>query len=131
MSCDATPVQTEGPAAAWTASTRHTIVIARFSVLQHFVVLSLLSYCERMLHAGILDVDVAENVIRGIVEGCNQSGCQLMGGETAEMPGFYEKGEYDLAGFATGAVKKVSAKHTTILISLKTLAKWSAMGFTP
>lgn len=58
--------------------------------------------------AGFLDVDVAENVIKGIVEGCNQSGCQLLGGETAEMPGFYQKGEYDLAGFATGAVKKVS-----------------------
>jgi phosphoribosylformylglycinamidine cyclo-ligase len=55
---------------------------------------------------GLLDVDTAENVIKGIVEGCRQSGCQLLGGETAEMPGFYQKGEYDLAGFAVGAVKK-------------------------
>jgi phosphoribosylformylglycinamidine cyclo-ligase len=55
---------------------------------------------------GFLDVDAAEQVIKGIVEGCNQSGCSLMGGETAEMPGFYQKGEYDLAGFAVGAVKK-------------------------
>ncbi|KXZ47815.1 hypothetical protein GPECTOR_32g427 [Gonium pectorale] len=55
---------------------------------------------------GFLDVDTAENVIKGIVEGCKQSECVLLGGETAEMPGFYQKGEYDLAGFAVGAVKK-------------------------
>eukprot|EP00878_Enallax_costatus_P001881 GHUV01002040.1.p1 GENE.GHUV01002040.1~~GHUV01002040.1.p1 ORF type:complete len:369 (+),score=132.07 GHUV01002040.1:315-1421(+) len=55
---------------------------------------------------GALDVDAAEQVIKGIVDGCKQSGCQLLGGETAEMPGFYTKGEYDLAGFAVGAVKK-------------------------
>lgn len=55
---------------------------------------------------GKLDVDQAEQVIKGIIEGCNQSGCALLGGETAEMPGFYQSGEYDLAGFAVGAVKK-------------------------
>lgn len=58
---------------------------------------------------GFLDVDTAEQVIKGIVEGCRQSGCQLLGGETAEMPGFYTKGEYDLAGFAVGSVKKDKA----------------------
>jgi phosphoribosylformylglycinamidine cyclo-ligase len=55
---------------------------------------------------GALDVDAAESVVKGIVEGCRQSGCPLLGGETAEMPGFYPPGEYDLAGFAVGAVKQ-------------------------
>ena len=44
---------------------------------------------------GKLDVDAAESVIKGIVEGCNQSGCQLLGGETAEMPGFYQVRTFD------------------------------------
>jgi phosphoribosylformylglycinamidine cyclo-ligase len=55
---------------------------------------------------GKLDVDTAEQVIRGIQKGCEQSGCILLGGETAEMPGFYQPGEYDLAGFAVGLVEK-------------------------
>lgn len=53
-----------------------------------------------------LDVDLAEKVIKGIVDGCQQSDCILLGGETAEMPDFYKEGEYDLSGFAVGAVKK-------------------------
>ncbi|KAK8946732.1 hypothetical protein KSP39_PZI006645 [Platanthera zijinensis] len=53
-----------------------------------------------------LDVDLAEKVIKGIVNGCKQSDCALLGGETAEMPDFYAKGEYDLSGFAVGIVKK-------------------------
>lgn len=55
-----------------------------------------------------LDVDLAEKVIKGIVDGCLQSDCALLGGETAEMPDFYADGEYDLSGFAVGIVKKDS-----------------------
>lgn len=55
-----------------------------------------------------LDVDLAEKVIKGIVDGCTQSDCTLLGGETAEMPDFYADGEYDLSGFAVGIVKKES-----------------------
>ncbi|KAI3787269.1 hypothetical protein L1987_41620 [Smallanthus sonchifolius] len=55
-----------------------------------------------------LDVDLAEKVIKGIVDGCQQSDCALLGGETAEMPDFYASGEYDLSGFAVGIVKKQS-----------------------
>nr|APR64065.1 hypothetical protein [Populus tomentosa] len=54
------------------------------------------------------DVDLAEKVIKGMVGGCQQSDCTLLGGETAEMPDFYAKGEYDLSGFAVGIVKKDS-----------------------
>src|SRR5579863_6464208 len=53
-----------------------------------------------------LDVDVAERVVRGIASACRESGCALLGGETAELPGMYAEGEYDLAGFAVGVVAR-------------------------
>ncbi|KAG9146614.1 hypothetical protein Leryth_014627 [Lithospermum erythrorhizon] len=64
-----------------------------------------------------LDVDLAEKVIKGIVDGCQQSDCVLLGGETAEMPDFYADGEYDLSGFAVGIVEKdsvIDGKNITV-----------------
>ena len=58
------------------------------------------------LACGKLDVDASVDIIEGIAEGCRQAQCSLVGGETAEMPGLYQEGEYDLAGFVTGIVER-------------------------
>jgi len=65
---------------------------------------------------GKLESGVAEQVVSGVCEGCRQSACALLGGETAEMPGFYPDGEYDLSGFAVGLVdtpKMVTGEHVS------------------
>ena len=64
-----------------------------------------------------LDIDTASTVIDGILDGCAQAGCTLLGGETAEMPGVYQKGDYELAGFAVGIVERDR------IIDGKTIAK--------
>jgi len=73
---------------------------------------------------GVLEPRKTADVIEGIARGCREAGCALLGGETAEMPGFYAPGEYDLAGFAVGAVDRgdiitgVSIKEGDIIIGL-------------
>ena len=65
---------------------------------------------------GKLSPEQAKEVITGISEGCIQSNCTLLGGETAELPGFYKKGEYDLAGFAVGVVEKEEVINGTSIL---------------
>jgi phosphoribosylformylglycinamidine cyclo-ligase len=74
---------------------------------------------------GHLDVDIAERVIKGIAAGCELAGCALVGGETAEMPGFYAASDYDLAGFCVGVVERdgiISGKDIEIDDALIALA---------
>jgi phosphoribosylformylglycinamidine cyclo-ligase len=76
------------------------------------------------LATGKLEADVAEQIIEGLADACRHNGCALIGGETAEMPGFYPPGEYDLAGFIVGAVDRdqvitgKDVKASDILIGL-------------
>jgi phosphoribosylformylglycinamidine cyclo-ligase len=67
------------------------------------------------LATGRLAPEVAEQVVAGIARGCRANGCALLGGETAEMPGFYAEGEYDLAGFIVGAVDRARIVNGTAL----------------
>ena len=73
---------------------------------------------------GRLDPDVVVSVVEGVARGCKEAGCALIGGETAEMPGFYADGEYDVAGFIVGIVDRArildgkSIRHGDILIGL-------------
>lgn len=69
------------------------------------------------LAAGKLDSETVEKVIEGLAEACKHNGCALIGGETAEMPGFYADGEYDLAGFIVGVVERdriIDGKHVQV-----------------
>jgi phosphoribosylformylglycinamidine cyclo-ligase len=78
---------------------------------------------------GRLSVDVGTAVVSGIAEGCLQSGCALIGGETAEMPGMYADGEYDLAGFAVGVVEKAEILSSQAVADGDCLLGLSSSGF--
>jgi len=79
------------------------------------------------LATGVLEPEIAEKIVEGIAEACRHNGCALIGGETAEMPGFYPKGEYDVAGFIVGIAEKsrlitgAKVKPGDLLIGLPSL----------
>jgi len=76
-----------------------------------------------------LDVDQAEQVLKGILAGCQEAGCVLLGGETAEMPGFYRSGEYDVSGFAVGIVSKDKLIDGSQIVSGDCLVGIPSSGF--
>jgi phosphoribosylformylglycinamidine cyclo-ligase len=78
---------------------------------------------------GKLDTGVADAVISGIIDGCEQSGAALIGGETAEMPGMYQNGDYDLAGFAVGEVAETAVIDGTKIAAGDTLIGLPSTGF--
>jgi phosphoribosylformylglycinamidine cyclo-ligase len=69
------------------------------------------------LATGRLSPDVAEQIVQGVAEGCKANGCALLGGETAEMPGFYADGEYDVAGFIVGVVSKAKVVDGSSIVA--------------
>lgn len=77
---------------------------------------------------GKLDVDTAASVVTGIAEGCKQSGCALVGGETAEMPGMYHDADYDVAGFCVGVVEKSNIIDGSLVQSGDALIALGASG---
>jgi phosphoribosylformylglycinamidine cyclo-ligase len=77
---------------------------------------------------GKLDVAIAEAVVRGIAQGCRQSGCVLIGGETAEHPGDFPDGEYDLAGFVVGAVERKNIPKSNAIVEGDVLIGLSSSG---
>jgi phosphoribosylformylglycinamidine cyclo-ligase len=79
--------------------------------------------------SGKLEVGVAERVIGGIADGCQAAGCALLGGETAELPGFYAAGEYDLAGFCVGVVEKSRRVDGTAIQAGDKLLGLASSGF--
>jgi len=77
---------------------------------------------------GKLDPLMAEQVVKGIAEGCRDSGCALIGGETAEMPGFYTEGEYDIAGFCVGIVDRKNIIDGSTIVAGDTLIGLASSG---
>ena len=80
---------------------------------------------------GKLEVEVGEAVVSGIADGCRLAGCALLGGETAELPGMYPDGEYDLAGFAVGVVSRAKVLGPPACGSTTRWSLWPPAASTP